>query len=89
MSDLLISTAKVARWGNSAAVRLTSAALERAHLSVGDAVEIGARDDEIVIRRPRPRVSLDELLARFDPARHRHDYRRDRTERQRQSLRPD
>jgi antitoxin component of MazEF toxin-antitoxin module len=73
MSDLLIRPGKVAQWGNSAAVRLASAALQRAHLSVGDTVQIVARDDEIVIRRQRPQVSLDELLARFDPDNHRRD----------------
>lgn len=71
--DALIRAGKVAQWGNGAAVRLTSAALARAHLSLGDAVEVIANDDAIVIRRQRPRVSLDELLARFDPAEHRSD----------------
>ena len=73
MSDVLTRPSKVAQWGNSAAVRLTSAALERAHLSMNDAVDIIARDDEIVIRRQRPRVTMTELLAAFDPSQHRHD----------------
>ena len=42
-----------------------------------DAVDIIAREDEIVIRRRRPRVTMTELLARFDPAKHRHDLQLD------------
>jgi len=47
--------------------------LEIAHLRVGDAVEVVARENEIIIRRQRPRVTMTELLARFDPTKHRHD----------------
>jgi hypothetical protein len=36
-----------------------------ATLSIDDPVDIIADDDEIVIRRQRPRVTMDELLARF------------------------
>jgi hypothetical protein len=36
-------------------------------------VDILAREDEIIIRRQAPRPTLDDLLARFDPAKHRHD----------------
>lgn len=73
MADLLIRLGKVAQWGNGAAVRIGAAVLERAHLQVDDPVEIVARDDEIVIRRQRPRVTMADLLARFDPQLHRHD----------------
>jgi antitoxin component of MazEF toxin-antitoxin module len=47
--------------------------LERAHLRVDDPVEVIVRADEIVIRRQRPLVTLDALLARFDPTKHRHE----------------
>jgi antitoxin MazE len=73
MSDATAKTGKIARWGNSAAVRLPSAVLAQAQLRVDDAVEVIARADEIVIRRQRPRVTLDALLAQFDPEKHRHD----------------
>ncbi len=73
MSDVLIRSSKVAQWGNSAAVRIGTAALERAHLDVDDVVDVIASEDEIIIRRQRPRVTMAELLARFDPAKHRHD----------------
>lgn len=73
MSDPSIPSARVSKWGNSAAVRLPARALERAGLAVGDAVEVIARDEAILIRRRRPRVTMDELLAGFDPAEHRRD----------------
>ena len=73
MSDALTKSTKVAQWGNSAAVRLPASALEAARLRVDDAVDVIAREDEIIIRRQRPRVTMAELLARFDPTNHRHD----------------
>ncbi len=73
MSDILIRASKVAQWGNSAAVRIGAAALERANLHVDDPVDIIANDEEIIIRRQRPRVAMSELLAQFDPLKHRHD----------------
>jgi antitoxin component of MazEF toxin-antitoxin module len=77
MSDVLTRPSKVAQWGNSAAVRIGAAALERAHLHVDDPVDVIAREDEIIIRRQRPRVTMAELLAKFDPAKHRHDLQLD------------
>jgi antitoxin component of MazEF toxin-antitoxin module len=72
MSDMIVKFSKVALWGNSAAVRLTSAALLRASFHVDDPVEVVAGDGEIIIRHPRPHVRLDDLLAKFDPQKHRH-----------------
>jgi antitoxin component of MazEF toxin-antitoxin module len=77
MPETLARSSKVARWGNSAAVRLTAAALETAHLRIDDTVEVIAREDEIIIRRQRPRVTMADLLARFDPAKHRQDLQLD------------
>ncbi len=73
MPDVLIQPGKITQWGNRAAVRIGREALERAGLHVDDAVQIIASEDKIVIRRQRPRVGMAELLARFDPAKHRHD----------------
>lgn len=73
MSEVISRSSKVAQWGNSAAVRLTSAALEQAHLHLDDPVDIISRDGEIVIRRQRPRLTMSDLLAAFDPAKHRHE----------------
>jgi antitoxin component of MazEF toxin-antitoxin module len=73
MPEGLVRPGKVAQWGNGAAVRISAAALERAGLHVDDVVDVIANEDEIVIRRRRPRVAMTDLLARFDPAKHRHD----------------
>jgi antitoxin component of MazEF toxin-antitoxin module len=70
---VIVKSSKVAQWGHSAAVRLTTAALEEAHFHIDDPVEVVAADGEIIIRRARPRVRLEDLLARFDPEKHRHD----------------
>jgi antitoxin component of MazEF toxin-antitoxin module len=72
MSSPLVKASKVSQWGNSAAVRLASATLARASIAINDPVEIVAGEGEIIIRKPRPRVRLDDLLARFDPKKHRH-----------------
>jgi len=42
-------------------------------MQIDVAVDVIATDDEIVIRRRRPKVTMAELLAQFDPERHRHD----------------
>jgi antitoxin component of MazEF toxin-antitoxin module len=73
MSGVVVRPSKVAQWGNSAAVRIGAAALERAQLSLDDAVDVIASADEIIICRQRPRVLMDDLLAQFDPGKHRHD----------------
>ncbi len=73
MPDHLVKPGKVAQWGNSAAIRLGAAVLERAQLHLNDEVEVIASEGEITIRRQRPKVSMAELLAQFDPEKHRHD----------------
>ncbi|MBI4699658.1 MAG: transcriptional regulator/antitoxin, MazE [Deltaproteobacteria bacterium] len=65
--------AKVQKWGNSQGVRLAKPVLAQAHLGVGEAVEVVARDGAIVllpVRRVRGRVRLASLVARIPP-----DYR--------------
>jgi antitoxin component of MazEF toxin-antitoxin module len=68
MPDVLIRPSKVAQWGNSAAVRIGAAVLERADLHLDDAVDVIANEDEIIIRKQRPHVTMAELLAQFEPA---------------------
>ena len=48
MADFLVKSSKVAQWGHSAAVRLSSATLERAAFHIADEIEIVAGDGEIV-----------------------------------------
>ncbi len=59
---------KVQKWGNSQGLRLAKQVLEDAHISVGDDVDVTARDGLIVIaptRRVRGKRSLQELVSRI------------------------
>ena len=59
---------KIQKWGNSQGLRLAKQVLEDAHLSVGDDVDVAARDGLIVVapaRRVRGRTSLQQLVARI------------------------
>jgi len=59
---------KVQKWGNSQGLRLAKQLLEEARISIGDAVDVTARDGEIVItpvKRTRGKQSLHELLSRI------------------------
>jgi antitoxin MazE len=59
---------KIQKWGNSQGLRLPKQVLEDAHISVGDDVDVAARDGLIVIasaRRARGKQSLQELVSRI------------------------
>jgi antitoxin MazE len=59
---------KIQKWGNSQGLRLAKQVLEDAHISVGDDVNVTARDGLIVIepvRRVRGKRSLKELVSRI------------------------
>jgi antitoxin MazE len=59
---------KVQSWGNSQGLRLSKQVLEDAQISVGDEVDVAARDGVIVImplRRTRGKLSLRKLVARI------------------------
>ncbi len=59
---------KIQKWGNSQGLRLAKRLLEDAKISVGDDVDVTARDGLIVIapaRRVRGRQSLKELVSRI------------------------
>jgi antitoxin MazE len=60
---------KVQKWGNSQGLRLAKQVLEEAHISIGDPVDVSARDGVIVIapirRSVRGGLSLQELVARI------------------------
>ncbi|MCY3020738.1 MAG: AbrB/MazE/SpoVT family DNA-binding domain-containing protein [Planctomycetota bacterium] len=66
-------TAKVRKWGNSQALRVSKRLLEDAHLSVGDEVDLIVRDGTIIVRplrRVRGKHDLRKLVARI-PRSHR------------------
>ncbi len=59
---------KIQKWGNSQGLRLAKQVLEDAHISVGDDVDVTARDGLIVVapaRRVRGKRSLQELVSRI------------------------
>ena len=59
---------RIQRWGNSQGLRLAKQVLEDACISVGEDVDVTARDGMIVIapvRRVRGKQSLQELVSRI------------------------
>lgn len=60
----------IAKWGNSAALRLPKNILDALSLHIGDRVSIVQRGRSVVIEPCRP--SLDDLLTRVTPQ-NRHD----------------
>ena len=58
---------KIARWGNSLAVRLPKEAGQRAQLHEGQDVEITVEADGLTIRRRQPHYTLDGLLGEVTP----------------------
>ena len=59
---------KIQKWGNSQGLRLAKQVLQDAHISVGDDVDVKARDGLIVVkpaRRVRGKRSLKELVSRI------------------------
>jgi len=59
---------KVQKWGNSQGLRIAKHVLEDAQISVGDDVNVTARDGVIVIspvKRMRGRYDLGELVSRI------------------------
>jgi len=66
----------VGRWGNNLAVRLPGEIVDAIKLRDGERVEIGAQDGEVVIRRARPRISLEDLFRGRSPDEWRAEYAR-------------
>ncbi len=61
----------IKQWGNNLGVRLPAAVARAAHLYVDQRVRISVEDSTIVIRPVEDaELTLDQRLARFDPARH-------------------
>lgn len=61
----------IKRWGNSLGVRLPAAVARAAHLHADQRVRLSLEDGFIVIRPQQGApLSLDQRLARYDPARH-------------------
>jgi antitoxin MazE len=60
--------AKIAKWGNSAAVRLPKAALEAAGLRAGAEVDVVVEGRELRLKQAvrTPHYTLEELVAEMD-----------------------
>ncbi len=58
-------TVSIAKWGNSAALRIPKNILEALSLNIGDSVTITQKGKTLVIEPCKP--SLDELLAKVTP----------------------
>ena len=59
---------KVQKWGNSQGLRLARHVLEDAHISIGDDVDVTARDGVIIIshvKHVRGKKDLQELVSRI------------------------
>ena len=55
--------AKIAKWGNSAGVRIPAATLDAAGLSIGDEVDVVARDGMVELRPRRLVRTVEEIFA--------------------------
>ena len=61
----------IKQWGNNLGVRLPGAVAREAHLHVDQRVRVTVEGGQVVIRPVTDvHMSLEQRLARFDPARH-------------------
>jgi len=61
---------KVQKWGNSQGLRFPKEILKKAHISVGDEVDINVKDGKIVIgsaAQVRGKYKLETLIAKMPP----------------------
>jgi antitoxin MazE len=62
-----MTQAIVGRWGKNLALRFPNEIATRLQLHEGDRVEIEAGPDELIIRRAKPKYTVDELFAGKTP----------------------
>lgn len=68
MAEVFLDTKQ---WGNDLGVRLPAAVARAAHLRADQRVRVSVEDGLIVIRpADESSLTLEQRLARFDPARH-------------------
>ena len=61
----------IKQWGNNLGVRLPAAVARAAHLRADQRVRVSVEDGQVVIRPVADTaITLEQRLARFDPARH-------------------
>jgi antitoxin MazE len=67
----VIANLTIQKWGNNLAVRIPAAVARSARLSVGQPVQVSAEDGGVKVQSiGKPKLSLAQKLARFDPAMH-------------------
>ena len=69
---------KIQKWGNSQGIRFPREVLRKAHISIGDVVEISIHEGEIVVKPAkvtRRKYKLKNLLSKIPT-----DYRTEETE---------
>ena len=67
----LTAALTVQQWGNSLAVRIPAAIARSAGFRVGQPVAVSAKDNAVsVVATGRPRLTLVQKLAAFDPELH-------------------
>lgn len=59
--------ARMVKWGNSLAVRIPKAVVERARLKEGDSLEIESSEGQIEIRRVGRVPTLNQLVSQITP----------------------
>jgi len=65
------ATLTVQQWGNSLAVRIPAAVARSARFVVGQPVELSVGEDGVLVRPAgKPKLTLAQRLAAFDPALH-------------------
>lgn len=57
-------------WGNNLGVRLPAAIARAAHLHVNQRVKLSVVDNQVLITPVDEPLTLEQRLAKFDPARH-------------------
>ena len=63
-----MATAKLRRVGGSVMLAIPPALLDELKVGTDSTIDLVVRGDELVMRSIRKRYTLDELLARCDPA---------------------
>jgi antitoxin MazE len=61
--------AKVQKWGNSQGLRLAKSILDRAHIAIGDEVEVIVGEEQILIKKvAKPKFDLAEMVTQMPRA---------------------
>ncbi len=63
---MIVVYTSIQKWGNSKAVRLPKAILEKAGLDENDSVELMVRDGNIIIAHSNKHLTLRERFADYD-----------------------